>query len=727
MLRLWLLACVATAYSAPSAQGKWSLALTPEDTDVPWSRLPKEAASADESAEEHPDRMADGKAERGRVGADRERELAKQRRADRMQDHAAEAKRKQQERQEHQEQQAQQQQQLQQQQAGVATFKCKSRTSMVAADWCDTTCLKKPTTDNCVASCDCPGSPKQELPPHEASAWQNRPKLSNWARTPVLNNLFDKGVPSNDPRVAGLIVHCFDQTEDWQMSWKPCTNASLKEQQCARTPWWSTSIINAKQHRTFGNSGVLLAPSRVKILCSNPMDFGSSHRGCNATYEGRPAHPPNKLKEMLETSMGAGGNDYNEVLVDVDHFVEHLPESVAGFVYGLRGADTYDIVQAVRSYVSFLDYFKLNESQVPLLRATYDYVDVGEQQGAQLRLRQKTDDEPAFECESKVEMVGSDWCDLTCLADPTTKTCMDTCDCPGSPDPTPTPTAQPQQPVAVAPLENICQSIVMTVGADWCDHTCSLDPSTPTCVASCDCPPAPPSSPSPPAWPGSSSDSSKQQQQAVAAASPAPVPGQQAGVATFQCKSKVSMVGADWCDSTCLEDPNTATCRESCDCPESKDAKDDLASRITSKQGDQPSFVDESAGARKYLEDNPYRKYREKWNEEHPYLAKHPEQHREVVAGARNRMRQKGEDPDAELRKAAKAHSLTASLTNADDAKAAPTSTSASADDDAVAEPSAPSAVSPLAGLLKRQMRAREIAREVAQKRRLRARQLDHR
>ena len=160
-----------------------------------------------------------------------------------------------------------------------------------------------------------------------------------------------------------------------------------------------------------------------------------------------------------------------------------------------------------------------------------------------------------------------------------------------------------------------------------------------------------------------------------------------------------------------------------------------MATRGSSEQGDQPSFVDESAGARKYLEDNPYRKYREKWNKEHPYLAKHPEQHREVVAGARQRMRQKGEDPDAQLRKAAKAPSLTASLTMADSTKAAPTAPTpvraslvASADDDAVAQPSAPSAVSPLADLLKRQMRSREIARDVmAQRRRLRAHQLDHR
>ena len=92
-------------------------------------------------------------------------------------------------------------------------------------------------------------------------------------------------------------------------------------------------------------------------------------------------------------------------------------------------------------------------------------------------------------------------------------------------------------------------------------------------------------------------------------------------------------------------------------------------------------------------------------------------------------------DPDAQLRKAAKAPSLTASLTMADSTKAAPTAPTparaslvASADDDAVAQPSAPSAVSPLADLLKRQMRSREIARDVmAQRRRLRAHQLDHR
>jgi len=203
----------------------------------------------------------------------------------------------------------------------------------------------------------------------------------------------------------------------------------------------------------------------------------------------------------------------------------------------------------------------------------------------------------------------------------------------------------------------------------------------------------------------------------------------------FECESKVEMVGADWCDQNCLDDPTTADCRRSCDCPGSEDIEEDLATRISSEQGDQPSFVDESAGARKYLEDNPYRKYREKWNKEHPYLAKHPEQHREVVAGARQRMRQKGEDPDAQLRKAAKAPSLTASLTMADSTKAAPTAPTparaslvASADDDAVAQPSAPSAVSPLADLLKRQMRSREIARDVmAQRRRLRAHQLDHR
>ena len=112
--RAWLVAFVATAYSAPSADGKWSVALTPEDTGVPWSRLPQRAASANESAEEHdpkgtPDRMADGQKE-----AARERELAKQRRADRMQDRAAKAKQAQ-EREAQKQRERQQQQQAQQQ------------------------------------------------------------------------------------------------------------------------------------------------------------------------------------------------------------------------------------------------------------------------------------------------------------------------------------------------------------------------------------------------------------------------------------------------------------------------------------------------------------------------------------------------------------------------------------------------------------------------------------
>ena len=334
-------------------------------------------------------------------------------------------------------QQAQQQQAQQEAQEEAGVFKCKRLSTNVAADWCDTTCLKNPTGHNCVASCNCPGSPKQELQLQDAP-WRSRPRLTNWASSRQLNRLFDKGIPSNDPRLAGLLVHCFDQTEDCA-PWKPCTKKSLKEQRCAGAPWWSTSIINAKQHRTFGNSGIILAPHRAKILCSNAMDFGTSHRGCNATYEGRPPHPPNQLKDMLVTSMSeTRASDYNEVLVDVDNFIEHLPESIAGFVYGLQGADTFGIVQAVRSYVSFLDYFKLNESQVPLLRATYDYIDADPQPGAQqpsaqqLWLRQKAGEEPTFECESKVEQVGSDWCDLD-LDDPTTQTCMDSCRCPAVP------------------------------------------------------------------------------------------------------------------------------------------------------------------------------------------------------------------------------------------------------------------------------------------------------
>ena len=64
--------------------------------------------------------------------------------------------------------------------------------------------------------------------------------------------------------------------------------------------------------------------------------------------------------------------EYNEVLINSTKYTENLPASVAAIVYGLRGEDSaiFDKVKAVKTYVSFLDEYNLNESQVPLLRAS---------------------------------------------------------------------------------------------------------------------------------------------------------------------------------------------------------------------------------------------------------------------------------------------------------------------------------------------------------------------
>ena len=72
-------------------------------------------------------------------------------------------------------------------------------------------------------------------------------------------------------------MHCFDQTEDPQQLWKPCTQgfcSQFKE-------WWSASIINTQQHNPYGGSGIILAPSWTKLLCSHWADMGTMMDGCH--------------------------------------------------------------------------------------------------------------------------------------------------------------------------------------------------------------------------------------------------------------------------------------------------------------------------------------------------------------------------------------------------------------------------------------------------------------
>ena len=186
-----------------------------------------------------------------------------------------------------------------------------------------------------------------------------------------LAGIFQRGKPSNDLRQAGLLVHGFDGTElDDTHRWMPCTEGFCK----GAAKWWSTSLINHAHPATWGANGLVLSPSRSKVLCSHYCDFGSLNAGCATSAPdgfnntGKP-YPPTYLKDMLQRSMYEAGamGAYNEVLVDMPEFAANLPHSVAAFYYK-AGADGFKQVEAAHAYVAFLDAFNLTEGSVPLLK-----------------------------------------------------------------------------------------------------------------------------------------------------------------------------------------------------------------------------------------------------------------------------------------------------------------------------------------------------------------------
>lgn len=199
-------------------------------------------------------------------------------------------------------------------------------------------------------------------------------RMTRWANTESLNHLFKQGAPSNDLKQTGLIIHCFDDTERYDEPWLPCATGFCHNS----AKWWSASIINQKLRASFGDAGLVLSPKKNTLLCSYDQDSGTLFSGCGNGNGDGGQFGPNSTKEMLESHLRRGGEGYNEVMIDSRQYVEQMPKSVAGVVFGLKtgsGGKTFDKIRAVHIYVSMLDRFKLNESQFPLFRANYDPAD----------------------------------------------------------------------------------------------------------------------------------------------------------------------------------------------------------------------------------------------------------------------------------------------------------------------------------------------------------------
>ena len=225
----------------------------------------------------------------------------------------------------------------------------------------------------------------KEDPFGDAKGFNGRHQWINGYSRNSLRDLFLHGTPSNDLKEVGLTVHCFDGTEDYTQPWRPCDRGACKQ----FAHWWSASIISVKQPATFSTAGIILTPSKTKLLCSYPSDFGSMNAGCK--WSNRPhvwqPYDANHTKEMLTSSvdMNSTGNlgaktlgitMYNEVLVDSKDLMSHMPKSIGAFVF--FDDDEYnhnkpytplpDKIVATSAYVALLDFYNLTESDIPILQ-----------------------------------------------------------------------------------------------------------------------------------------------------------------------------------------------------------------------------------------------------------------------------------------------------------------------------------------------------------------------
>ena len=243
--------------------------------------------------------------------------------------------------------------------------------------------------------CDGPhGCPEDELdeegkPMEDPFADVKRPsghhKWVNSLSRDMLHHSFLHAKPSNNLSEVGLLIHCFDATEDFAQPWRPCNKGACWQ----FSKWWSASIINAKQKSTFSNSGILLTPEKNEVLCSWPSDFGSMNAGCKWSTKPHVWQPFDKdhTKDMLTYSMdpesvGNKGAEklntvlYNEVLIDSKNLMKRLPRSIAAFVF--FDDDEYDHTKpytplpdkivATTAYLAMLNFYKLEEKDIPLLQ-----------------------------------------------------------------------------------------------------------------------------------------------------------------------------------------------------------------------------------------------------------------------------------------------------------------------------------------------------------------------
>ena len=232
-----------------------------------------------------------------------------------------------------------------------------------------------------------------------------------------VNRLYDTGHPTNNISEAGLLIHQHDNTERKDENiYTPGRKFRYH---------WATSLINRQMPGLYNHEcGVILAPAEARVLCSYYADFVSWTEGCSRRGLGQGGlrltrrrwidptpvldhevsqprdipYPPEQLAEMMNMSVelqqaqlsdyemrmrkavnlrqfrhGGSGEptaerfwlgQYNEVLVDSEHYRSSLPRSIAGVFYVAGGGGE---TCAIKAHEFLTAHYRLKPEQLLLL------------------------------------------------------------------------------------------------------------------------------------------------------------------------------------------------------------------------------------------------------------------------------------------------------------------------------------------------------------------------
>lgn len=247
------------------------------------------------------------------------------------------------------------------------------------------------------------------LPPHSPPPLPPPPRLPappiipppNPPGVAVLNGInarFAHAVPSNDLRVAGVLVHNIDEISNGDTPWKPCSLGGCAVKFSDRFPCSIIYPTNVHMYKAENGGFVIRPGAGANVLCSYSRDGLTMTGGkvcgvpnptgcipgCGwAPYEWCPeavpwrcAWPPKKLDQMLEAHQQYNTKQHNEVVLQARAWTEQMPSTIEAvwFFEASGPGDEHDRQKLLKARVyvegvhkRFLDAFGLSASEVPLL------------------------------------------------------------------------------------------------------------------------------------------------------------------------------------------------------------------------------------------------------------------------------------------------------------------------------------------------------------------------